>query len=368
MARSRNIKPGFFKNEILAELPAEARLLFIGLWTIADREGRLEDRPRKIKGELFPYEDRFDVEAMLDSLHSNCFIVRYEVENRKYLEIVNFVKHQDPHYKEKASEIPPPKGEVNKVLATNVTRTQRQRILERDDYKCQLCGLKEHLCIDHVLPISRGGDSSDENLQVLCMSCNTKKSNKLDGESSARKRTSIGDASSYDPSDIQARLDVARSLAQQKNCSPSSPLIPDPLNSDPRSLIPEDCAEPEGSTLFITLPLNDKTEFPIFEDKLAEWEGLYPAADVRQELRNMRGWCTANPKNCKTRSGILRFVTSWLSKAQNSGGSNAKAKRNGEHQTPVQRVQATFARLRASGENLDGGGAGIRGEVDDQTR
>jgi hypothetical protein len=341
MARSRNIKPGFFKNEILAELSAEVRLLFIGLWTIADREGRLEDRPKKIKGELFPYEDRFDVESMLDVLHTNCFLVRYEVEGRKYLEIVNFVKHQDPHYKEKASEIPPPTGETNKVLATNVTRTQRRRILERDNYQCQQCGLGEHLCIDHVLPISRGGDSSDENLQVLCMSCNTKKSNKIDGESSARKKTSDGSSSSYDPSNIRDRLELARTSGEQKSCSPSSSLIPDSLNSD--SGFPEVCAEPAAPALFVTLTLNDKSEYPIFETQIAEWQGLYPAVDIRQELRNMRGWCIANPSKRKTKSGILRFVTSWLAKEQNKGGQNAKDKRTGEHLTPLQRVEKAHA-------------------------
>lgn len=54
MARARNIKPGFFKNELLAEMPPEIRLLFMGLWCIADREGRFEERPKKIKMELFP--------------------------------------------------------------------------------------------------------------------------------------------------------------------------------------------------------------------------------------------------------------------------------------------------------------------------
>ncbi|MDI9733891.1 hypothetical protein QM259_16735 [Acinetobacter baumannii] len=49
MARSRNIKPSFFMNEDIIELPFEARLLFIGLWILADREGRLENRPKKIK-------------------------------------------------------------------------------------------------------------------------------------------------------------------------------------------------------------------------------------------------------------------------------------------------------------------------------
>lgn len=57
MARSRNIKPAFFFNEQLAEVAPLGRLLFIGLWTIADREGRLEDRPRKIKAEVLAYDD-----------------------------------------------------------------------------------------------------------------------------------------------------------------------------------------------------------------------------------------------------------------------------------------------------------------------
>ena len=55
--RARNIKPGFFKNDTLAELDFAGRLLFIGLWGLADREGRLEDRPKKIKAEIFPYDD-----------------------------------------------------------------------------------------------------------------------------------------------------------------------------------------------------------------------------------------------------------------------------------------------------------------------
>ncbi len=64
MARIRTIKPQFFLNEELAELPAMVRLLFIGLWTQADREGRLLDRPKRLKAEIFPY-DNFDVEKGL---------------------------------------------------------------------------------------------------------------------------------------------------------------------------------------------------------------------------------------------------------------------------------------------------------------
>ena len=57
MARSRNIKPGFFTNDILAEVDPLGRLLFVGLWTIADREGRVEYRPKQIKIKVLPYDD-----------------------------------------------------------------------------------------------------------------------------------------------------------------------------------------------------------------------------------------------------------------------------------------------------------------------
>jgi len=109
MARARNIKPGFFRNADLAELSVEARLLFIGLWTIADREGRLDDRPKQIKMEIYP-ADSFDVSALLEELADTDMLDRYEVGGKKYIQIVNFTKHQNPHKDERASAIPPPPG------------------------------------------------------------------------------------------------------------------------------------------------------------------------------------------------------------------------------------------------------------------
>ena len=107
MARARNIKPAFFKNEALAELPFEHRLLFIGLWTLADRCGKLEDRPRRIKMEVFP-EDDVDVDAALSELAAHGFVTRYEVLGVKVLRVNNFLKHQNPHPREKESALPDP--------------------------------------------------------------------------------------------------------------------------------------------------------------------------------------------------------------------------------------------------------------------
>ena len=105
MARARNIKPGFFTNDKLVELPIETRLLFVGLWTLADKAGRLEDRPKKIKMEVFP-ADNFDVETMLEALANSGFVVRYTVGGTACIEIVNWAKHQSPHHTERESTLP----------------------------------------------------------------------------------------------------------------------------------------------------------------------------------------------------------------------------------------------------------------------
>lgn len=109
MARARNIKPGLFKNELLAERSPAVRLLFVGLWTLADREGRIEDRPKRIKLELFPY-DNCDIDEMLSQLEQDGFIERYQVASKSVILICNFLKHQTPHGTEKDSELPDKDG------------------------------------------------------------------------------------------------------------------------------------------------------------------------------------------------------------------------------------------------------------------
>ncbi len=107
MPRMRILKPGFFQNEKLADVQPLGRILFAGLWTEADREGRLEDRPRRIKASVLPYDD-CDINLLLHELQEQGFILRYEVNGSSYIQIVNFTKHQQPHHKEVHSLIPAP--------------------------------------------------------------------------------------------------------------------------------------------------------------------------------------------------------------------------------------------------------------------
>lgn len=106
MARARNIKPAFFKNELLGTEDPILSLLFISLWTLADRKGRLEDRPLRIKAETFPYRELSDFNGYLTKLEQLGFIERYKVGEIAVIQILNFIKHQTPHNTEKDSELP----------------------------------------------------------------------------------------------------------------------------------------------------------------------------------------------------------------------------------------------------------------------
>jgi len=109
MARARNIKPGFYANEDLAECSIWARFIFPGLWMMADREGRLEYRPKKIKGELLRFDSQ-DAEPLLQELEARGFILVYEASGKKYIQILQFSKHQNPHHREAESVIPSPQS------------------------------------------------------------------------------------------------------------------------------------------------------------------------------------------------------------------------------------------------------------------
>lgn len=115
--RARNIKPSFFKNEDIGSLPFEARLLFIGLWCMADRKGRLENRPLRMKAELFPY-DACTMQTLCNLLAVKGLILIYPEDTKQYIQIINFEKHQYPHIKEQESTIQAPgKHQIKTMVA-----------------------------------------------------------------------------------------------------------------------------------------------------------------------------------------------------------------------------------------------------------
>jgi len=129
MPRSRNVKHSFFANDELAEHDPLARLLFVGLWTIADYKGDLEWRPKRIKAQLLPY-DECDINKIAINLDKSGFVRTYIIDGQMYLNITNFIKHQNPHKNErdKGSEIPPFTDEAAQAIDFKGIKIYRDKI------------------------------------------------------------------------------------------------------------------------------------------------------------------------------------------------------------------------------------------------
>jgi hypothetical protein len=111
---------------------------------------------------------------------------------------------------------------------------------------------------------------------------------------------------------------------------------------------------------WIEFPTNRPGElFPVLERQIAEWAQLYPAVDIEQQLRNMRGWLDSRPTERKTFNGMSRFVTRWLQREQD----DTRPKRNGG--ADGARVE-TFAERKQA--NTIGGGNGAVAILQDRAR
>jgi hypothetical protein len=130
--RIRHIRPEFFKHEHISDLPPLTRLLFVALWCMADRSGRLEDRPRRIKVECLPFDD-CDVDAMLWELAESWFIERYEIDGVHLIQVTAFEKHQRISGKEAMTESEFPEREegTTREAPEKHPRTQENGVMER---------------------------------------------------------------------------------------------------------------------------------------------------------------------------------------------------------------------------------------------
>lgn len=286
MARRRDIKPGFFINEDLAELNPLGRLLFIGMWTIADRKGRLEDRPKKIKAELLPYDD-CDGEELVEALHNKGFILRYSVDGSNYIQINNFEKHQKFHPNEVDSIIPPPPSEsiTEDILKDNLGDTN---------------GIpKDNLSIPE--DIRNNALSSLPSMSSL--------------DSPAEDNTS------------ELKKDLVAVCPEQPAAAPSRRR---------ESLVFEINLEPvEG----VVLPTKDGEEYVLPDDFATEMAQSFPELDIAQEVRRMRAWLLTNPAKRKLKKNMQKFISGWLNREVVSLRAGPSA---GKEDTRLAELEAIF--------------------------
>lgn len=109
MARIRTIKPDFFMSDDIGDLTVMSRLLYVALWTHADRRGIIRYQRTALMVQCMPFEmDQFD--GCMAELIGKRQIEEYEVQGKKYLYLPTFTKHQRPHHTEKDSDDPAPES------------------------------------------------------------------------------------------------------------------------------------------------------------------------------------------------------------------------------------------------------------------
>lgn len=259
MARKRMISPEIWENDDFSEIPILARLLFIGMISNADDFGKGKANPRLLKSKVFPYDEGITTDDIND-----CFM--------------DIAMHTSTVFYQN-------EGTLYYQLTTwknwqTVNRPSPSKIPDYDaagSIRCEI--YHSHNCVTTL---------TDDSLNAQTPITDQVKEKE-------KRKESEGKINNNCPE---------QSTGQQE---------PNPHEGEPITL-----AKPVA---VFSLPLVGDEEFEISQEDIDLWAGLYPAVDVMQDLRSMKGWLLSNPKKKKTKGGIKRFITNWLSKSQNSGGS-----------------------------------------------
>lgn len=141
------IDPAFWRSESIAQLNETQRLLFIGIISNADDQGRMSAHPALVRSDVYPYDDKSleEIESNLQAIVNVGSIMLYEVDDKRYLQIPNWWEYQKPQWAY-PSKLPSPDGwqdrlryrEDNKVIAKNWETPKGKSIgksLPNDDSK-----------------------------------------------------------------------------------------------------------------------------------------------------------------------------------------------------------------------------------------
>lgn len=133
MARIRTIKPEFFTSEDIVALSPYARLLYIALWCEADREGRMQWKPRTFKMRYLPADD-VDVEALCAELADAGLV---ELYGNGLAYIPKFGQHQHINPRETASSLPDPHASSTRDprVSTSASTVQAPSVTHREEGK-----------------------------------------------------------------------------------------------------------------------------------------------------------------------------------------------------------------------------------------
>ncbi len=146
MARKRMIDPNIWQSEDFNKLDTFSRLVFIGLFSLADDEGRGRANPTYLKSSIFPYDEvvrTTDIEKSLSKISASMSIVFYEHNESKYYELLNWDKWQKidrpteskiPEYEENTMKtiFDDYSTNIRRVIAPNKNKKENKNIKEKE--------------------------------------------------------------------------------------------------------------------------------------------------------------------------------------------------------------------------------------------
>lgn len=299
--RARNIKPSFFLNEELADLDSSCKLLFIGLWCLADRDGYLQYRPRRICAEIFPYNQTFrpKVCPWLDNL-AESGLIRFWYE----------------------------KGNNPNNLSNN-----------------------EPLGPRSVLGLSRAGQECSEKTQVKTL-VKPQKPFAIEVINFAKHQRPHRREKESEIKSLVDRSVLGRSWDGPRCPERGMRNEERGIHTPPQHPKPGEGEKEKIKQPILSIPLNKKgTEFHIFDEDIREWQETFSGIDVLQELKVCRQWNIDNPKRRKTKGGIRNHISTWLGKKQNSG---QKTQAGNKNLTPRQGYMGALGNAIDNSERITG--------------
>lgn len=346
MAERRMFAKTIIDSDAFLDMPLSAQALYFHLSMRADDDGFVNN-PKRIQKVIGSNDDDFNV------LIAKNFVLKFEsgIIVIKHWKIHNYIRNdrkKDTAYPEEMALLEVKDNGAYTFSKDLVVisdgegipqnaKDARKKAYEEStlpysfDYKirqaffgkpCPICNIpmKPHRdgnivteihkpTIQHNTPISKGGKHELGNISVVCHQCNVTIQDKETGALNADEVIKVWDRLT---SDSQVTVNCPSSDSTGKDSIVKDSIVEDSIDNTI-------CSEPNDSEPVITLTLNDKSEYPITQDMIDEYQELYPAVDVMQELRNMKGWCNSNPTRRKTKNGIKRFINSWLAKEQDKG-------------------------------------------------
>lgn len=144
MARKRMIDPEFWSDEEVGHWSYEARLFYIGLWNFADDEGRFKAHSKLLKAQIFPYDNRLNIEKVKKEVAKK--VQWYNDNGLQYGYIRNFLKYQRID-RPTPSKLPEPKqlNEASPSPQRNVPPNIREVKLSKEKLSKDILNIVEDL-------------------------------------------------------------------------------------------------------------------------------------------------------------------------------------------------------------------------------